>query len=316
MARIVMVHGRRQEHEDPGRLKEEWLAALRRGAAQDVTLTMPPNSDFRFVYYGQALAGALAGQPSPPAVITQGTWGSLSEEFQIAYVGLLREYQSQLGVSDDAVRRILDDDRAAADEPDVLPQSFLNWKWVRALATALDRSSLRGAAVALFTSDVYRYLSDAAIRTAIDAQVRQAIVDAAEGGPVRILAHSLGSVVTYRVLKQVATDLRVDRWVTIGAPLGIRAIREWLEPPILTPPCVASWSNFRDPQDFVALRSIESASNGALPRLREMNVENTAPLQHEASGYLCVVDVARAVLADLSIPPHASIAPGVNMPST
>ncbi|MFE9105090.1 hypothetical protein [Actinomadura geliboluensis] len=78
-----------------------------------------------------------------------------------------------------------------------------------------------------------------------------------EHRPRILLAHSLGSVVTYEALCS-APDLRVDLLVTLGSPLGIaNVVYERLLPApghrAVRPPGVGTWINIADKGDPVAL---------------------------------------------------------------
>jgi len=76
--------------------------------------------------------------------------------------------------------------------------------------------------------------------------------------PDIILAHSLGSVVTYEAL-HIHTDLHTDLLVTLGSPLALaHVIFDRLQPPPrnghgASPPGVATWINIADPGDIIAI---------------------------------------------------------------
>lgn len=98
---------------------------------------------------------------------------------------------------------------------------------------------------------VRRYLSDPALKKAIDGRVGSAITPDTRA----VVGHSLGSVVAFEVLR--ATGSRpVDTLITLGSPLGLRAIRDRLPvpdqaAPTLPMPSVTRWTNIRDPRDVV-----------------------------------------------------------------
>ncbi|GAA0356442.1 serine peptidase [Streptomyces sp. WI04-05B] len=76
--------------------------------------------------------------------------------------------------------------------------------------------------------------------------------------PAVVVAHSLGSVVTFEAL-HAYPEVQVDLLVTVGSPLGLPvAIFDALEPePVrgqgARPPGVKHWINLADPGDVVAL---------------------------------------------------------------
>ncbi|HEX5687468.1 MAG TPA: S8 family peptidase [Ideonella sp.] len=75
------------------------------------------------------------------------------------------------------------------------------------------------------------------------------------GQHVTVVAHSQGSVVAYEVLSAMTPkQLTLDALVTIGSPLGIREVQDFLEPGSMTVPAVVTrWANFADLLDPVAL---------------------------------------------------------------
>jgi len=70
-----------------------------------------------------------------------------------------------------------------------------------------------------------------------------------------LIAHSLGSIIAYDVLRvagRTLPGLRISHFVTIGSPLGLTEVKEIVAAPLRVPQCVARWSNFADPRDRVA----------------------------------------------------------------
>ncbi|MFI5547174.1 hypothetical protein ACIA6E_25735 [Streptomyces sp. NPDC051815] len=76
-------------------------------------------------------------------------------------------------------------------------------------------------------------------------------------GPSVVIAHSLGSYVTYEAL-HACPDLQVDLLVTVGSPLGVPSLARRLEPALRAgrgakPPGVARWVNIAGSGDLVAV---------------------------------------------------------------
>ncbi|MFD5093316.1 serine peptidase [Amycolatopsis thailandensis] len=103
--------------------------------------------------------------------------------------------------------------------------------------------------------EVHSYLTKPARRRAACEVVATAIE---QHRPSVVLAHSLGSIVAYEAL-HAHPELRVDRFVTLGSPLGLPGgIFDALLPEPeggmgAKPACVAKWINVADPSDLVAL---------------------------------------------------------------
>jgi hypothetical protein len=91
---------------------------------------------------------------------------------------------------------------------------------------------------------VHRYLTDPEVKGRVDERVAQAV-----GAGCRVLiGHSLGSVVAYEHLRQ-HPDHRVELFLTMGSPLGLRMVRRRLS---VAPLPVPTWVNVRDLRDPVA----------------------------------------------------------------
>jgi pimeloyl-ACP methyl ester carboxylesterase len=140
---------------------------------------------------------------------------------------------------------------------------------------------------------VRRYLLDPELKTKADARVAETV-----GGDGRILiGHSLGSVVAVEFLRQ-HPGYRLDLLITLGSPLGLRAIRHLMPDPEYgcaegVPANVGAWVNLRDLQDPVACA-------GSLrrwwPGIREGIVDNQKSA-HSVERYLSKKETGDAVLS-------------------
>jgi hypothetical protein len=92
-----------------------------------------------------------------------------------------------------------------------------------------------------FLRDVHHYLWNAEFtprsgeRYAVRTEIRRRAVDtltaaAAAEPPHVVVAHSLGSVVAYDVLQNVARTPAVDGLLTVGSPLGLDEVQDRLDP--------------------------------------------------------------------------------------
>lgn len=285
MRQLVLVHGRSQQGKDSVGLKGEWLTALRTGLAAS-GLTLPiPDTDVRFPYYGDTLDALNRGrttEPLPEIVIR----GAGEDSGRAAFLrSVLTEAAREEGISDDEI--------AAEAGPAVAERGPQDWGWFRAMLRLLDRSAVAGAAtLALFTDDVHRYLTHPGVRDTIDTGVRAAFTPGVE---TVVVAHSLGSVVAYQLLRREGPALgwRVPHYVTVGSPLGVGAVRKLLAP-ITHPACVARWSNAADVRDIVALHPLDATHFPVDPAVTNMReVVNGTDNRHGISGYLSDPTVAR-----------------------
>ncbi|MEV1172941.1 hypothetical protein [Nonomuraea sp. NPDC049784] len=127
-------------------------------------------------------------------------------------------------------------------------KSFTGW--------LLDKLDGRSAAFAkLFAPEVAAYLTDQAKRE----KCRQVVADVIrKHRPKVVIAHSLGSVVTYETL-WANPDLQIDLLITLGSPLGMRnVVFERLLPAPINgrgerPEGVKRWVNIADKDDIAAI---------------------------------------------------------------
>lgn len=113
------------------------------------------------------------------------------------------------------------------------------------------------------------FMVDPATRCGARRRVGEAVRAVhAEGRPLVIVAYSLGSIVTYDLLRALDANAssRDIRLVTIGSPLGVPALRELLGAgggsTLRVPRSVRSWVNVYDPADvFAAPLGAEAAAS-------------------------------------------------------
>lgn len=93
-----------------------------------------------------------------------------------------------------------------------------------------------------------RYRDDASVRAA----VLRTVLEDMPSGPVLIIGHSLGSVVTGDVLKRLPDDVRVIGVVTIGSPMGsVSTLRSLCDLSPFPYDRVGAWVNVYEPCDVV-----------------------------------------------------------------
>jgi hypothetical protein len=287
MKKLVLVHGRAQEGKDPNELKWNWVQALKEGLRKS-DLPLPLNdSEIVFPYYGDLLDRLVYGMgknDAAPSVITRGRPDDVEElRFKLELVDAMRK---KVGLTDDQVREVSDDP--------TLEKGPLNWRWVQAILRSFDQHvpGLSGATVNLFTNDVFMYFRRPGVRDEIDGLVRPAIPN---GQECILVAHSLGTLVAYSILRRESDVLKVPLYVTLGAPLALSVIQEAFNP-LRYPPCVGRWYNAMDERDPVALYPLESPHFNITPKIEnKKNVDNFTSNRHGIAGYLTDEDVAKKI---------------------
>jgi hypothetical protein len=290
--RLVFIHGRSQQHKDAVALKAEWVGALRSGLAKGGLQLPIADTDIKFPYYGQTLHDLVSDAANVADVVVRGGSGSADAEqrFQQA---VLEEVRQAKGITDEQIEEMLDSD--------VRQRGPMNWEWVQGILKAIDKH-VPGASdlsIAVATRDVYQYLKNPGIRDAIEAGVRQAM---APGVASIVVSHSLGTVVAYNLLRRegAAAGWQVPLFLTLGSPLGVKAIRSALAP-ISHPACAARWFNAMDQRDVVALYPLTPAHFGITPEIQnKTDVDNHTANRHGIAGYLDDAEVARQIHDALS----------------
>lgn len=275
--KLVFVHGRDQQGKDPQQLQKDWSEALSKGLARAGLSAVADSVVVSFPFYGNVL-DSMVRELDTPLVKDVATKGGPSDDREAAFRGtLLRELAINAGLSDAEI--------SAQAPADIQEKGPLNWAWVHAILRALDKKAHVGDEVLdNFTRDVFVYLTYPAVGKKIDAMVSAAI---AGSEPCVVVAHSLGTIVTYRVLSALGAQVDVRALVTVGSPLGLNSIRNHLDSPLATPGGVKVWKNAFDRRDVVALLPLDKTTWDIAPPIENFgNVDNETSNRHGISGYL------------------------------
>ncbi len=280
---LVFVHGIAQEHRDPAAIKAEWLDALNNGLRKS-SLTLPiPDSAVTLPYYGDKLFELTQSfGETERDVIARG--GEVTDPMLQFEAEALEEIRQKAGISDAEIQSLL-----LGDPTRKGPQ---NWAWVQAIVRAIDRwdPGTSNIALSLILRCVYVYTNRPSVAAEIDEIVAAAMTDK----PTVVVAHSLGTVVAYKILRSDPRVLHMPRFITLGSPLGIGAIRRQLTPLRRTPAAV--WFNAFDPRDIVALNPLDQENFAVTPAIENKNdVDNFTENRHSIAGYLSDPVVARGI---------------------
>ena len=288
--RLVLVHGRGQQGLDPDKLKSEWLNALHQGASA-VGRTLPNTVTVTFPYYGDRLQ-KFVEEFNLPLASEIHTKGSPDQDEYLAFQAQVAEaVRERSGVTDEQVD--------LEYGPNPKPKGPLNWEWVQAILKALDKhgGGMSQGALETFTRDVFLYTSRTRVRDEIDRIVAGAISEE----PTVVVGHSLGSVVAYNVLRTDKRSLRIPLYLSVGSPLGIRAIRDQFRP-LRFPTPVREWYNAFDERDVVALFPLDRTNFAVVPEILNYGlVKNKTENRHGIVGYLDDQKVAAKLLDALAV---------------
>ena len=152
-----------------------------------------------------------------------------------------------------------------------------------------------------------RYLSNLSYQCATNGVIGDSLESAwATKHPIVVVAHSLGSLITYKVLEArdvgaSRDSLRIEAFIALGSQLGIKEVMQSLiglgTPRYPYPSGIKAWTFIRGENDAMAPSS-QSGSFEA-PKGKSFVVLTTSTMpgdQHNIVGYLKNVDTAREIM--------------------
>lgn len=258
--KIVMIHGIGQASTTGEGLKQDWIGHLKRGGADPVMLDAAPA---QMAHYADLLA---AGRGEAALLRMLGT--TRRRRF---FLEILTEMTA--GVQSQAAEQLRN---LVADPLSQLLEPTFH------LLDHIERNGL----LFLFEliDEVYDYLFRPGLREAIDGRVMQAF------GPGQnlVLAHSLGTIVAFRLLhKRAQAGLpAVPRLISLGSPLSFAVVRAILGTGWTYPAGLGDWYNVYDRRDPVSLGVAFPPPAGAGDRIHHATVANSSFLNHQHPGYL------------------------------
>lgn len=283
--KVVLVHGRSQQGKDPNAIQKEWEDALTYGLARG-DAHIPAGVSFDLPYYGDELVRLVAEveRGLPADVATRGP-DTPDQGLGQTQREVLQEITSAAGISLDEVAR---------EAGSVKTRDPQNWGWVLATLRVLNKiPGLDARAIEAFTKDVAVYITYPAVQRAIDRIVLEAI---SGDEPFVLIAHSLGTVVAYNTLRNYPRTSQCKGFITVGSPLGIRAISRRLRTPLKWPPGVPSWFNAFDSADVVSLYPLDAEHFDLDPSIENYGqVKNFTDNRHGIAGYLSDPSVAQQI---------------------
>ena len=300
--RLVFVHGINQQGQDPDELRRIWIADIEKGMGRPGALSGVPVD---MPYYGDILADLASSNTR--GAIAQGPDPQLDEERAQFLAEGLAEQAQEMGITPQQIAE--EQERDSAQTSDAVDMGFPMSRRINAIARVLERlSPFRGDLALRLLDQAHAYLKRTDVGSAVDAEVAPTL----RPHPVVLVTHSLGTVVSFKLLRQFANEgspVEVPLFVTLGSPLPLTTVQKALQPPFTTPTGVARWLNARDPDDFITL------NRGLRPPRFADSIENLNDVRnlamggkdaHAIPGYLAHPRVARAIGDVLGLVPPAS----------
>jgi hypothetical protein len=293
--RLVFVHGIAQQGKSEDQLEKEWLSALNSGLTcaglEAVKCAVVP-------FYGNKLADYLtpARLVSPLPVDPDDLTRSHSPSND--YEAFVLQFGAEIVSKDPAiaVRGGLAAVLAETNDEDLIHRGIQNFAAIISLARQLDRGSPTVSThfIKQFLQSVFCYLANKNAAREINELVRDKLFSTRE--PTVLVGHSLGSVVAYQVLHAYKAEF-VERFITVGSPLAISAIKRRLAPPPSRPPAISEWINGFDPNDIVALNRLDQSNFPIDLNVSQLEIANDTENHHGISGYLKNPQLAKLIVS-------------------
>lgn len=280
--RIVFVHGINNQSNSSEWIARDWANFIERALNKPGLLA---GCDVVAPFYGKRLAELTRDRDMTVRdAVAQSATGVPDADLAFAE-SLVGEIAAGLGIDTAEVEAAADLDvtTMTPGARALLPTLALIERW----------SPGTGDFVMRFVKEANTYFRGIGAKDEIDALVKPALTG---HGSQIVIGHSLGSVVTFDLLRNNATDTRL--YVTLGSPLPLASVQRQLGPPLRQPSGVGRWLNAIDPDDVVGL------GRGLVPPFA-IGIENLTDLRngwdsHSIRGYLSDARVANAIATALS----------------
>ncbi|MGR5266058.1 hypothetical protein ACPV38_18935 [Photobacterium damselae] len=149
-------------------------------------------------------------------------------------------------------------------------------------------------------TDVYHYFHNPAFALEIEKPLIR-LLQQYRHHSITLISHSLGTVIAYNVLQKLAAhrttqDITIDKWITLGSPLGLASVKAQLKRnlrgSLSVPDNVSAWHNYSDKRDIVCIDgdlADDFAKNNSGVSVQDFQVVNAYPGNpHKSYGYLRV----------------------------
>lgn len=291
--RLVLVHGINNENNSAAEVEDVWMKTLREAWRQN---GLDPLAKMRVTnaYYADELAKLSS---KAEGAVAAGTGSRVSQvEFD-----LLQEYAAASGISQQDIVLAANEEGINIS---VVEAGVPHEAWVIAISRALENIlPTRGKYLArLFLRQAAVYIERRGVQNRIKDIVRGKMFD--DASPIVVVAHSLGTVISYELLSErAAADRIVPLFVTLGSPLAVRIVsnyvgkkREFPKPPI------QKWLNGAHREDFVTLgRTLQKETIGFEGIENVDDVINNESDKHSIVSYLSDKNISCAIHKALSL---------------
>lgn len=298
MAHLVFIHGIANKPE-AGELLKIWRRVLGRDEGGDPGLRLSSRGiNSSLIYW----ADVMYDKPDPDIASHESLEGA-------APLGVPNEIETEWREGADTAREEawLDEFEAVYGiDPDDAPADA----YVEDLQDGLERIPLPWAIkrpfMKLLARDTHHYLFNTehsprpGTKFMVRDEIRRRFVEtlkaaAADGGPLVVMAHSQGTVVTYDCLKNAPDCPPIDALITVGSPLGLDEVQDKLAPGFTandgfpSEKLRGSWHNVYDRLDIVSRPDPKLANDylaGGQQKVVDVVQRNDGLWRHSMTKYL------------------------------
>lgn len=281
--RLLFIHGIGQEDFTEPKLLVKWCRILTDHGFDSQKLAA---ANPEMAFYGDVLGRLSAhhGAAQPMGASAAEVAGASRDE-QEFLAEALAEIADARGISRNQAEAAAQRAEQEIGAELVTPMSTVLGRFgVGVLRFLEDFSPTMGEVALRVLKQAYAYLKTPGVGPQIDALVRPRIGT----GEVVVVAHSLGTIVAFRLLRELAradADVRIPLLITLGSPLAQEAVHRNVGLPWKVPGNVASWENYYDRGDPVTLgRPLSPRYAGGIADFGDVN--NKAFNAHSIEGYL------------------------------
>jgi hypothetical protein len=281
--RVVLVHGINNQGSSEQAIIDGWLDALSHPLVP-ADMAKLRQAEIVAPYYGDVLYDATrhesAAGPEPVAQSAAEVAGDEAAFYREA----LEDMAPAAGVTEADIRA-----QAATNE--AIEQGVPHDRRLLAVLRALERvSPFRGRYILKFLPQAFVYLN----RATVSCDIEKIVGPALSGQPCVVVAHSLGTVVTYKLLRE--EPAAASFYVTLGSPLAVRAVMNAIGPAFARPDRIPSWLNGVDQDDAVTIgRCLTEATFGSgIDNIDDIDNGDDDP--HDVRKYLGDHRIAEALV--------------------
>ncbi len=296
--RIVFIHGINNQDRSRGGIQTLWSDALCATLGEEAKV-LRRKVVFDTAYY----ADILHKEDSNWKLFSSSGIRMSASSPQDDYVdfdvaALFLEFQKKFEITDEQISENLSE---GDDVAGTRQAAGVHKKWIKALTRTLEKMvpSAGNSLARIALSQAATYLNKPGVFDKINNLVsEQVFADHKIGDRTVVIAHSLGTVIAYVLLRKMKPHPSFPLFLTLGSPLGIEVVRRRIGPPLLNPPPALKWINGADPEDFVALHArLDKKSFGPGAAITNIaDIDNGYEDAHSLEGYLSDKRVAKAVL--------------------